>query len=292
MPGLLGIDCGGTSTRAVFVVDGEQTWTSSAGPANASTSASPEAAITSALACSPTPDAVCAALAGLVTAAQREHIEALLKSHFPKAAVTAVPDYEAALSSCNGLADVCVIAGTGSLVCSRGASGDSVCSGGRGYLLGDEGSAFQYGRDALLHFLDSPPDDVSSRLRDAVAAAFGTTKKGEVIEALYASPEIPSRVASLCEPLSQDADEQRIYALKSIRIHCAKLAHVVSRHIRSYLQEADRVTVGCHGGVWAGAAMRQTFQQQLPVWCRVEAHAVFDLPPPVIGAVKLAGGLL
>jgi N-acetylglucosamine kinase-like BadF-type ATPase len=240
----------------------------------------------------PQPEAVCAAFAGLVSSEQKQSAESALSNLFPNARVVAVPDYEAALIACGNGIDVCVIAGTGSLVCSR-TNGVTIVSGGRGYILGDEGSAFQYGRDALLHYLDDAPDDISQDLRKAIETTFGTTKKPDVINALYAATDAPKRIASLAEAFAKDAERQSIYALKSLRIHPGKLAHIVAIHLRTYMPELMNVNVGCQGGLWTGKAFRDAFTQQLAFWCKADTIDVdFDVKPPVYGAVQIAKGLL
>lgn len=241
----------------------------------------------------PEPSAVCGAFAGLLTKVQKNSAESFLKSLFPAANVVAVPDYEAALVACGDTIDVCVLAGTGSLVCSFGPGKQLFRSGGRGFLLGDEGSAFQYGRDALMHYLDGPPDDISSELHSAVTAAFGTAKKNDIVVSLYQCEDPAKRIASLAEAFARDAIRQSLYALKSLRINSAKLAHVVSKHIRQYHPALKTVRIGCQGGLWSSAVFREPFTEQLVFWCKVEELEVdYDPPAPVFGAAEIAEGLL
>lgn len=292
---VLGIDCGGSTTRAVLVADGRPIWTGSGGPANLSSVPGDmlRESITTAIAGCPLPKAVCGAFAGLITARQRDSAESFLRAIFPEAFVTAVPDFEAALVACGTGADICVLAGTGSMVCSFGKHGDLHRSGGRGYLLGDEGSAFQYGRDALLHYLDDPQDDVSPALRTAIELAFGSARKNEIIAALYASPDAPKRLASLTEAFAADAHGGAVYCLKSLRINSGKLAHVVSKHLRKFHPEMRSVRFGCQGGLWSNSIFRDAFTEQLVFWCKVEDIEVdYDPPAPVFGAAEIAGRLL
>jgi N-acetylglucosamine kinase-like BadF-type ATPase len=292
---VLGIDCGGSKTRAVAEVDGKEVWQGKAGAANLSTPSGQTVleAISEATKPAPEADAVCGAFAGLVDTNQKDRATEILTELFPGARVAAVPDYHAALIACGESTDICVIAGTGSIVCSFDKQGEICRSGGKGFLLGDEGSGFQYGRDALLHFLDDPADDVSSRLVLAVEDVFGTRKKSEVLSNLYGRPEIARRVAALAKPLAEDAIDGGIYALKSIRVNSAKLAHVVSKHLATFHPRLRRASIACQGGLWRHGIFQDAFSDALAFWCKVDEMEVnFSPREPMYGAAELARRLL
>jgi N-acetylglucosamine kinase-like BadF-type ATPase len=284
----LGIDAGGTTSRAVALDGDRVVWEANGPGVNVSTLDDAEIALrlTSLLMGCPNSASACGAFAGMVTTSQRANVESAMRTTLPSAEVSAVADFEAALEACAPEANVCVISGTGSIVCSR-FDGDVKRTGGRGYVLGDEGSGFQFGRDAMLAFLDGSGEEVSSGLTEAVESAFGTTKKPEVIAALYAGGSIPTRLASLAPALAADADRGAIYALKSLRTNMAKLAHVCRQHVRRY--GPDEPTLGCQGGLWASTIYRQAFLDAVPLWLEMPLDRVrFDLRAPVFGAARLA----
>src|SRR5262249_47577599 len=74
----------------------------------------------------------------------------------PGADSQGAPDYVAAFLAAPRGTDACIVAGTGSVVCSRAADGGYRVSGGRGWILGDHGSAARLGRAALEHFVNHP----------------------------------------------------------------------------------------------------------------------------------------
>lgn len=271
------------------MLDNERLVWEGVGPAaNLATTSADEASalLGQLLAGCPHPDSACGAFAGLVTTRQASSVEETLHELFPGAIVTTVPDFEAALAACEPIANVCVIAGTGSIVCSRHDAAVKR-TGGRGYVLGDEGSAFQFGRDAMLAFLDGSDEAVSEALGTAVEQAFGTRSRNDAVAALYASPGLAGRVASLAPALATDAANEEIYALKSLRTNMAKLAHVCRMHLKRYGPE-DPV-IGCQGGLWASPAYRVAFVDALPLWCEISPDKVlFDLPAPVFGAAAIA----
>lgn len=291
MAAFLGLDCGGTRTTALLREGIQILFRGEGGPANV---ARPEIkawqeSIRQAIQGCPPPSAVCGAFSGFVNETQQEQIKGFLQGLFPHARVFVIPDYEAALRTCKGEADVCVIAGTGSYVASYGFGGKIYGTGGKGYILGDEGSAFQYGREAFLHFLDSPEYEVSTSLRRAVREVFGTEKPKEALMNLYQSTDPAHLLASLAPAFAKDAERGEIYALKALRIHPGKLAHLVSIHLREYHPELTHPRIGCQGGLWKEAVFRNAFSEQLTFWCRVEeVIAKFDLPPPAYGATLIA----
>jgi N-acetylglucosamine kinase-like BadF-type ATPase len=230
---------------------------------------------------------VCGAFAGLVNHDLRGRAEDILSTLFPGAQVRAEPDYVAALYACPEGTDICVISGTGSLVCSR-KDGAVVKSGGRGFILGDEGSGYQYGRDALRHFLDHP-ESASAQLRSAVLESFGGLAEGVVIEQLYRSGAPAAVLARLSRVLQADAKSGQDYALSSIQTHTRQLAEVVAEHAAKY-QLSSRLTVGLAGGVWKSSSLvRDAFELALR-----ERLSDRDLlvqrttRPPLYGAVELA----
>ena len=140
---VVGIDAGGTRTRARAVADDEIVHDGSGGPGN------PLAVSTSVLAQSyrsaldgcPEPAVVAVCAAGAGNQDGRRRIELVLRDRFPAAELRVAPDYVAALVAAGEAADIVVVAGTGSVVCSRAAAGRARVSGGHGWIVGDHGSA-------------------------------------------------------------------------------------------------------------------------------------------------------
>ncbi len=183
---------------------------------------------------------------------------------------------------------MCVVAGTGSLVCSRAGRG-VVKSGGKGYLLGDEGSAFAYGRDALRYFLNHPRD-ASSALRKAVAEVFGTEDEGEIVSSVYRAPTPAPLLARLAKAVGADATAGEEYALRLADWHGGQLAEITLAHIARHLPGADAVSVCLAGGLWkASAAFRDTFAGRLAEGLGRRELVVSRIArPPLHGAVELA----
>jgi len=218
----------------------------------------------------------------------RHRAEGYLQSLFPAARVQAEPDYAAAYSASDAGTDVCIIAGTGSLVCSR-IDGQMVKSGGRGYLLGDFGSAFRIGREALLFYLNRP-GDASADLKEVIGKVFESTVEGDIVSHLYQLPSPQSALAKLAKALGVDARSGLDYALTIIGSEMGLLADVVVKHTNAYFSSRRDLRITLAGGLWQNAPQfRDTFDrklhEKLPTM-NLEVHRI--VRPPVYGAVMLA----
>lgn len=287
----VGLDCGGSSSRALAVDErGEILFQGQSGAANLVST--PENRLRKNLlhATNGCPKAtyVCGCFAGLISEDLRAKGEEHLQQLFPEAIVRAEPDYTAAFYASPENTDLCVIAGTGSLVCSRGSNG-ILKSGGRGYILGDFGSGYQYGRDALIHYLDDP-SAASSQLRRMVHEVFETSDEGTIISAVYKAQTPAGLIAKLLKALAGDVRNGERYALESVERNSRALADVVVEHVRRHLIQSERLGISLAGGVWKAAPnFRERFAEMLRESLPDREIAVQRIArPPLYGAVELA----
>jgi len=287
----VGLDCGGSSSRVLAVDEsGNIVFQGQSGAANLVST--PDQRLRRNLqhatrGCA-SANFVCGCFAGLVSDETRTKGEDLLKQMFPGSTVRAEPDYTAAFYSSPQDTDICVIAGTGSLVCSKGLDGRMTKSGGRGYVLGDFGSGFHYGRDALVHYLDHPKT-CSSNLRHAVHDLFGTDQEGQIIAAVYASGP-PQILARLAKVLGTDAKDGEVYALQSINRNGSALVDVVCEHVHRYLKPAQTLNISLAGGIWKASPIYKDRFQELLIARYPERQVIVHrlTKPPLYGAVELA----
>jgi N-acetylglucosamine kinase-like BadF-type ATPase len=287
----VGLDCGGSSSRVLAVDDtGEILFQGQSGAANLVST--PEGRLRKNLGNAvngcPVPDFVCGCFAGLVNDSIRARGIIILQDTFPKSFhFRAEPDYTAALFA-SEQADVCVIAGTGSLICSR-ENGVIVKSGGRGYILGDEGSGYSFGRDVLMTYLNYP-DEISNSALRSIQEVFGSTEETVIITGVYKAPSPATILARLVKALGHDAAEGRPYAVASVQRHTTDLARLFVEHVKLHHSNATALSVSLSGGVWKAAAIfkdtfRDVLNHELP-------NIAFDIrrltKPPLYGAVELA----
>jgi N-acetylglucosamine kinase-like BadF-type ATPase len=287
----VGLDCGGSSSRVLAVDDsGAIVFQGQSGAANLVSTPEPRLRrnlLNATRGCAQA-DFVCGCFAGLLGDETRLQAEGLLRQMFPGSFVRAEPDYTAAFYSSPPQTDVCVIAGTGSLVCSRGENG-VVKSGGRGYILGDFGSGFHYGRDALLHYLDYPRSS-STALRNAVLDVFGTDQESKIVSSLYKSGTAPQVLGRLARVLGADATAGESYAIASLERNTRALTDVVRDHVTRFLKPSSTLSVSLAGGMWKGAPIfksrfQEILEEQLP---GVDISVNRISKPPLYGALELA----
>ena len=292
----LGLDGGGTSLRAVLIDSaGQPLFHGQSGAANIATT--PEERFKNHLlkatdGC-PEPDAVCGCFAGLLTPDDRERAIRLLRERFPKACLRAEPDYVAALEASGPEVTACIVCGTGSLICSRSEDGKYVRSGGGGYLLGDDGSGFQYGRAALRHYLEVGPEGASDDLRRAVLERFGVSEPHSVTRTVYSFSGPAPMIARLLPAFVADLHAGEPYAAEALREQSAKLARVVAGHLTRYHGNLDRAILTLAGGLWEPSIrFREALAESLrDAWTgQIEMKRIPE--PPVRGAARLALALV
>lgn len=154
---VIGLDIGGTKTRGVRFENGEVVADASVGSSNVQNVSRAEAARNLAglfaRIGSGAVERVYAGAGGIDTDDDAAALTALIAPHVPVARVTVVHDSRLLLAAGGASTGVAVIGGTGSAAWGRNGHGDQARSGGWGYLLGDEGSGYWLGREAVRHSL-------------------------------------------------------------------------------------------------------------------------------------------
>ena len=124
---------------------------------------------------------------------QLRALAALIEPHVPGAKVTVVHDSRLLLAAGGASTGVAVIAGTGSAAWGRNAAGEEARAGGWGYLLGDEGSGYWLGREAVRYSLRRMNQGLPiDQLTAALLAACGVDHPNRLI-ALFHSPSTGRR---------------------------------------------------------------------------------------------------
>ena len=154
---IIGLDIGGTKTRGVRFEDGKAVADESAGSSNVQNVSREDAAFNLADLFARIGGGqvsqVYAGAGGIDTDDDAAALAALIEPHVPGARITVVHDSRLLLAAGGASTGVAVIAGTGSAAWGRNAGGDEARAGGWGYLLGDEGSGYWLGREAVRYSL-------------------------------------------------------------------------------------------------------------------------------------------
>jgi glucosamine kinase len=158
---VLGFDGGGTKTECVLMDEVKHILARShSGPSNPlrvglqpAVAALEEAALRALAAAGAERTSLAALCAGLAGAAQPEiedRVAASLASLFPAIPVKVCTDLDTSLAATDDQPAIVLVAGTGSAAVGRDAIGRVARAGGNGPILGDEGSAYDIGRQAIL----------------------------------------------------------------------------------------------------------------------------------------------
>lgn len=194
---VIGLDIGGTKTRGVRFEDGAVVADESVGSSNVQNVTRAEAALHLAELFGRIGGGkvaqVYAGAGGIDTDADAEALAALIAPHVPGARITVVHDSRLLLAAGGASTGVAVIGGTGSAAWGRNSLGEEARAGGWGYLLGDEGSGYWLGREAVRHSLRRmnqglEPDELTT----ALLASCGVDDPNKLI-ALFHSPDTGRR---------------------------------------------------------------------------------------------------
>ncbi|XAS65861.1 BadF/BadG/BcrA/BcrD ATPase family protein [Micrococcaceae bacterium Sec5.8] len=194
---VIGLDIGGTKTRGVRFEDGHAVADESVGSSNVQNVSREDAARNLAELFARIGGGkisrVYAGAGGIDTAEDAAALAALIAPHVPGARITVVHDSRLLLAAGGASTGVAVIGGTGSAAWGRNSLGGEARAGGWGYLLGDEGSGYWLGREAVRHSLRRmnqglEPDELTS----ALLASCGVDDPNKLI-ALFHSPKTGRR---------------------------------------------------------------------------------------------------
>ena len=203
----------------------------------------------------------------------------------PGTSIVPSSDYEIALVGATGQRfGILLLAGTGSLAYGVNANGESALVGGWGYLIGDEGSGYWLGAQALraaVRMADGRGPDTSlyNRLLDAL----DITHPLEVIDWLYSQdgPRVRD-VATLAPLVLQSAAEDDAVARRLVGQCGFELALAV-RAVRQRLDLPNQQPV------FAGSLLT-TENPLSKLVCELLGLDAIPMPkyPPVMGAALLA----
>lgn len=194
---IIGLDIGGTKTRGVRFEDGKAVADESAGSSNVQNVTREDAAFNLADLFARIGGGkvsrVYAGAGGIDTDDDAAALAALIEPHVPGARITVVHDSRLLLAAGRASTGVAVIAGTGSAAWGRNADGEEARAGGWGYLLGDEGSGYWLGREAVRYSLRRMNQGLPvDQLTEALLESCGVDDPNRLIS-LFHSPDTGRR---------------------------------------------------------------------------------------------------
>jgi N-acetylglucosamine kinase-like BadF-type ATPase len=290
----IGVDAGGTATRALLSRGGARHAELAGGPANASTIGAVAAArtiadIVRAIAGHDRPAAIVVGAAGAGRANVAQAIERALRDLFPRARVAVGDDapiaLRAAIPSGPGIV---LVAGTGSVAYAEHAH-RRVRIGGAGYLLGDEGSAFSIGLAAIRLYARALDGRVNAdETTDLVARALDAPDRDALLAAIYDEPLAPSRVAALAPSIIGFAGKGNRAATKIVQAAAQELGELVRAAARAVELADANPRIALAGGLFAENSLLSFLLETRINGDLPGAEIVRGGEPPVTGALRLA----
>jgi glucosamine kinase len=180
---------------------------------------------------------------------------------------------------CGGLLSLegyCLISGTGSLALGRFADGQVVRSGGLGYMIGDEGSAWWIAHEALSRSLRSRENrDLSSTMLPSLLKACGVPKAEDLVEYVHhtATKADIASLAPIVTNFAHDGDELAIDIL-------SQAANELFLLVKSVVQRTPAIS--CKELVVAGGVL----EHDEFVLEKLTSKLQQDLPSLVISSPK------
>lgn len=280
--GVLGLDIGGSSSRARYVEGGSLV--AEAGGPGANVAVLPPEVVETRLRAlvaalgTISPHACCAGSAGAEVPAGRERLERFLAGLFPGATISVVHDARLVLAAAGLDHGIALIAGTGSVAYGRDRDGREARAGGWGWLIGDDGSAAWLAREAAREVMRrSDTGDALGPLGAAMLEAVDAHDTVELVGRLHELNE-PRRWAALARVVfdtsGQDAGAESLVERAGDGL--AELVAIVRGRL-----SLDGPLVLAGGLLLNQPRLEAAVRKRLGSATRLEE-------PPVAGAVRLA----
>jgi N-acetylglucosamine kinase-like BadF-type ATPase len=306
-PVYVGVDGGGTHTTAVVGIESSENdgiigW-GTGGPANPSaTGHEPaaeqiHAAIAGALTQAGLPSGavsvvrVVMGVAGANRPADRARLIGLVAGRLSieTARIQVLEDVALILPAAGLDVGVALVAGTGSSAYGIAPDGRSTTVGGWGYLIGDEGSAFAVGRDALRAVLRA--DDgfgPATELTGAMARKFGLGQPRDLIRVVYQS-QSPRMTMAMLAPLVVETAKDGDAVASRILVRAGQDLGKFARAVAKRLSLPEGLSVVGTGGIFnAGELILEPLREEA-ARAGLTTVRVLDRNAAV-GALRLATG--
>src|SRR5437899_2216930 len=295
---VLGIDAGGTKT-VCLLADERGTIVSEGRGGGANLQSSGELAVEKVLHevmetaigdRAVTPSAICLGIAGVDRESDERTVRAIMRRIGYKSRVLVVNDALIALVAGAGDSPgIVVIAGTGSIVYGRNANFDAARAGGWGHIIGDEGSGYWIGREALAAIMRAVDGrGPETRLTDDVLEHFKIADTSRLPRIVY-DREVPRMSVAALGPLVQRASELGDAVATRVLERASEELVLAARSVATKLEmRGDAFPFILAGGVfpvvpWLGDELAKRLIEVAP---RSQVRLLEQ--EPAVGAVCLA----
>lgn len=273
---VVGIDGGGTKTRALLADERGERLAEAIGPGSAARPNEIEQAagviagvvrdvLENADVGDQRPRVVCVGVAGAGRESERQALYEALSAHQLADEVVVQTDFSVALEDAFGDGPgILLIAGTGSAAFGRGPAGSTSRCGGWGPVIGDEGGGAWLGRRALsVVSAASDGREPETALTGAILTATETSEASELVR--WAADATPGKLATLAPVVISVADSGDLRANSIVSMGVEELAlHIRALARQLFADERASVPVAFTGGLLTkGTSYRKRLEHRL-----------------------------
>lgn len=212
-------------------------------------------------------------LSGCEQEATNRALEQEIRKSFPDVAETFVvcSDTAGSIATASNIGGLVLISGTGSNAFLKNPDGSSHNSGGWGYVLGDEGSAWWISYLALKTVFDHMDNFVESpypidHVWSLIRKHFSVETRLDLLDHCYAKFNKPF-FAGLCKSLAESAkkgDKLCQHLFNEAGSVLARWVHALIPKVQDSLVESGYLSIVCVGSVWLSwDLMRDSFIKQI-----------------------------
>lgn len=240
------------------------------------------------------PAAICLGMAGVDRPNDARIVQGILRRICRGSKTLVVNDALVALEAgAPGQAGVVLIAGTGSIAYGRDAHGGAARAGGWGHVLGDEGSGFWLGRQALravLRALDRRGEPTA--MAAPICAHFGVTRPQDLVHPVYDGGMQPRAIAAIAPIVGEAADAGDPVAARIVDAGAVELAGAAASVAARLDLTRAAFPLPLAGGIFrAVPRVRALVLARLNAQLPTAQPALLDAEP-ASGAVRLAADVL
>ncbi len=237
-----------------------------------------------------TPEAICLGIAGVDRDDEARTVGAIMRRIGHKSRVLVVNDALVALVAGAGDAPgIVIIAGTGSIAYGRNAAGEAARAGGWGHMIGDEGSGYWIGREALAAVMRAADGRGPATALTSDILAYFTVEDVSRLPRIVYDREVPRMSVAALGPIVQRVAGQGDAVATRILERAAEELVLAAQSVASRLEmRGDEFTCYLAGGAfrvvpWLAEELSRRLVEVAP---RCHVQVLHD--EPAKGAVWLA----
>jgi N-acetylglucosamine kinase-like BadF-type ATPase len=231
---------------------------------------------------------VFAGMSGVDRPDARILMEEMISAHVPNDTKVVVDNdgVNALYSGTFGGPGIVQIAGTGSITFGINANGDRGRAGGWGYLIDDEGSGYDLGREALQAIFKAfDGRGKKTLLTDIILSYFNVSQPPELIQTIYQVGKSREVISPLSRCVAEAANQNDEVAKEIFHRAGVKIGHSISSLVHQLFHVDETVPVVLIGGVFNSSDLlipeiKTALQNQ-----KVSTTLLKPKLPPVGGAV-------